>query len=66
MLFHRRREAARLEAELQFHLEQQVAENIASGMAPHDPRRAALLLFGIQPFCANRPGSHGPGTGLNT
>ncbi len=34
MLFHRRREARRLDAELSFHLEQQIAENIAEGMNP--------------------------------
>ena len=46
MLFHRTREAKRLEAELQFHLEQQTAENVASGMPPDEARRAALRLFG--------------------
>ena len=46
MLFHRTREAKRLEAELQFHLEQQIAENEASGMSPDEARRAALRLFG--------------------
>jgi putative ABC transport system permease protein len=46
MLFHRKREAERLEAELQFHLEQQIAENVAFGMAPDEARRAALRLFG--------------------
>ena len=46
MLFNRRREAARLNAELEFHLEQQVAENIGRGMAPEEARMAALRLFG--------------------
>jgi predicted permease len=46
MLFHRKREAERLEAELQFHLEQQIAENAAFGMPPDEARRAALRLFG--------------------
>jgi len=46
MLFHRTREAKRLEAELQFHLEQLTAENVASGMPPDEARRAALRLFG--------------------
>ena len=32
MLFHRRLEAQRLEGELSFHLEHQIAENIAAGM----------------------------------
>ncbi len=46
MLFNRRREAARLNAELEFHLEQQIAENVARGMAPEEARTAALRLFG--------------------
>ncbi|HEY6307474.1 MAG TPA: ABC transporter permease, partial [Candidatus Angelobacter sp.] len=32
--------------ELQFHLEQQVAENVAHGMNPEEARNAALRLFG--------------------
>lgn len=46
MLFTRRREGMRLDAELQFHLEQQIAENIASGMSPEEARHAAYRLFG--------------------
>jgi predicted permease len=46
MLFRRRKAAARLDQELQFHLEQQVAENLASGMEPAEARSAALRLFG--------------------
>ena len=46
MLFHRKREAARLSAELDFHLEQQIAENVGRGMAPEEARLAALRLFG--------------------
>ena len=42
----RSRESARLDDELQFHLEQQIAENAASGMSPEDARRAALRAFG--------------------
>jgi predicted permease len=44
--FRRKREAERLEAELQFHLENQVAENIAAGMSPEDAHHAAMRLFG--------------------
>lgn len=47
-LFHRRSERARLQAELSFHLEQQIAENVAAGMAPEEARLAALRLFGNQ------------------
>jgi predicted permease len=46
MLLRRRNAAARLDQELQFHLEQQVAENLAAGMEPAEARSAALRLFG--------------------
>jgi len=46
MLFRRKSEKARLQAELSFHLEQQVAENVAGGMPPEEARLAALRLFG--------------------
>jgi predicted permease len=46
MLFGRKREAARLSAELEFHLEQQIAENVGNGMNPEEARSAALRLFG--------------------
>ncbi|HEY6490889.1 MAG: ABC transporter permease [Terracidiphilus sp.] len=46
VLFGRRREIARLENELAFHLERQIAENIAAGMNAADARTAALRTFG--------------------
>ena len=46
MLLHRGREAGRLNAELEFHLEQQIAENLAAGMSPEEARQAALRSFG--------------------
>jgi predicted permease len=46
MLFHRRREGERLKAELQFHLDEQIAENAAAGMTPDAARYAALRSFG--------------------
>jgi predicted permease len=46
MLFRRKNEAARLNDELQFHLEQQITENIANGMSPEKSRAAALRSFG--------------------
>jgi hypothetical protein len=46
MLFHRRRESVRLNDELQFHLEQQIKENIAGGLSPAEARYAALRAFG--------------------
>jgi predicted permease len=45
-LFHRRREAERLEGELLFHIEEQIAENTASGMSPKEARHSAMRLFG--------------------
>ena len=45
-LFRRRHESKRLDDELQFHLDRQITENIASGMSPVDARYAALRTFG--------------------
>lgn len=46
MLFGRKHEVHRLDAELNFHLEELTAENIASGMNPMEARQAALRTFG--------------------
>jgi predicted permease len=46
MLFERKREAARLNQELAFHLEQQMAENVSLGMNAEEARRQAMLRFG--------------------
>ena len=46
MLFHRNSETARLNQEMQFHLDQQIAENIATGMSPNEAHSAALRTFG--------------------
>ncbi|HEY2470032.1 MAG TPA: ABC transporter permease [Terracidiphilus sp.] len=45
MLF-RRRESTRLDDELHFHLDRQIAENLAAGMSPQEARYAALRTFG--------------------
>jgi len=45
-LFHRGRSTQRLDDEIQFHLEQQIAENVASGMSPQEARSAAMRAFG--------------------
>ncbi len=45
-LFRRQSETARLNQEMQFHLEQQITENIAHGMSPGEARSAALRVFG--------------------
>ena len=46
MLFHRDAETERLNDELQFHLQQQIAENRAQGMTEDEARSAALRTFG--------------------
>jgi predicted permease len=45
-LFRRNQSARRLDDEIQFHLEQQIAENIAAGMSGEEARYAALRIFG--------------------
>jgi len=45
-LFWRRRVAEQLDDELQFHLEQQIAENVAAGMSEEEARLAAVRIFG--------------------
>jgi hypothetical protein len=45
-LLHRRRAHSQLDAELRFHLDHQVAENITRGMKAEEARRAAVLAFG--------------------
>ena len=49
-LFRRKRGAQRLNDEIQFHLEQQTAENVAAGMSPEDARYAAMRTFGNPTF----------------
>jgi predicted permease len=46
MLIGRGNAATRLDEELQFHLDQQIAENITSGMSLEEARYAALRTFG--------------------
>jgi hypothetical protein len=46
MLLGRDRAGKQLQAELQFHLDQQIAENLVAGMSPEEARRAALRGFG--------------------
>ena len=46
MLFGRRKAGAQLDDELLFHLERQIAENIAAGMSVDEARYAAMRTFG--------------------
>jgi hypothetical protein len=45
-LFFRRKLVKELDDEIRFHLEQQIAENLAAGMPPEEARRAAIKSFG--------------------
>src|SRR5690242_3063664 len=45
-LFRRGRSAQRLDDEMQFHLDQQTAENVAAGMSPAEARYTAMRKFG--------------------
>jgi len=49
-LFRRSRKAQQLADEMQFHLDQQIAENIAAGMSQQDARYAAMRTFGNPTF----------------
>lgn len=46
VLFSRGAEKSRLNSEFEFHLEQQIAENVSHGMEPEQARLAAIRLFG--------------------
>ena len=45
-LFRREQNAQQLDDEIHFHLEQQIAENIAAGMSPEEARYSAMRTFG--------------------
>jgi len=45
-LFRRGATAQELDSEVQFHIDQQIAENVAAGMTPAEARATALKLFG--------------------
>jgi hypothetical protein len=49
-LFRLDRNAKRLDHEIQFHLDQQIAENIAAGISPQEARYAAMRTFGNPTF----------------
>ncbi|HEY6329037.1 MAG TPA: ABC transporter permease [Blastocatellia bacterium] len=60
--FVRRRVDYELDAELRFHLQPQIEENIGAGLRPDEARRAALLAFGseagIKEECRDERGLH--------
>lgn len=49
-LLRRNRNGQRLDAEIQFHLDQQIAENVAADMGPEEARYAAMRAFGNPTF----------------
>ena len=49
-LFRRDQNAQRLANEIQFHLDQQMAENLSTGMSPKEARSAAMRTFGNPTF----------------
>jgi hypothetical protein len=49
-LFHRNRTTQQLDDEFQFHLEQQIDENIARGMSREEARYTAIRAFGNPTF----------------
>ena len=49
-LFRGHRSKQRLNDEIQFHFDQQIAENIAAGMSPKEARYAASRTFGNPTF----------------
>ncbi len=61
-IFRRARVEDELHREFQFHLDQQIAENLASGMSPTSAREAALRKLGpvahIQEQCRDQRGLH--------
>jgi hypothetical protein len=65
-LFRRNRIAQMLDDEIQFHLEQQIAENLAAGLSPQEARHAAMRTFGNPHSSRNKSATHGVGSGSNT
>jgi hypothetical protein len=65
MLFSRRRAVGRLDDELSFHLDRQLAENISAGLSPQDARTSALPPSAIRHCSASNPAPHGTGTASN-
>ena len=57
-LLHRESATAHLNDELEFHLEQQIAENVAAGMNPEEARAAALRAFGNPTLVREQARSH--------
>src|SRR6185437_1541138 len=61
-LFRRGKLEMQLDSELRFHVEQQIADNVAAGMSPAEARRRALAQFGgveyVKEECREARGTH--------
>ncbi|HLW43849.1 MAG TPA: ABC transporter permease [Candidatus Acidoferrales bacterium] len=61
-LFRKGKQDARLDSEVRFHVEQQIADNIAAGVNPAEARRRALAQFGgveyVKEECREARGTH--------
>jgi len=64
-LFRREQIAQRLSDEIQFHIDRQIAENIAAGMKPEKARYAARRAFGNPTYSKKRREKRGAGCGSN-
>src|SRR5215469_6408068 len=65
-LLRRDRVARELDDEIQFHLDQQIAENVASGMNRQEARYAALRAFGNPTVLKEETQTRGGGCGSRT
>jgi hypothetical protein len=67
VLFRRDHVAHELDDEMQFHLDQQIAENVALGKSREEARNAALRCgpLATEAFSRSRQKTHGPGCGLS-
>jgi hypothetical protein len=64
-LFRRNQNARRLDAEIQFHLDEQIAENLAAGLSAEDAGHAAMRGFGNPTFLKEEIRSTWAGAGSN-
>src|SRR6516164_1360451 len=64
-LFRRDRSGQRLEDEIQFHLDQQIAENLAAGMSREEAAMPPCAPSAILPFSKKKRATPGAGPGSN-
>ena len=64
-LFRRNRNGKRLDDEMQFHIDQQIEENLAAGMSREEARYAAMRAFGNPTVLKEETREPGAGSGSN-